>query len=77
MDESNIIPIRLPHGTLAPLDPDKVLSKAIEAGLSEVIVLGYVKDEHGDQVEYFAGTTSDPATLLLLVERFKRDVIFP
>jgi hypothetical protein len=73
MSESNVV--EFTGTTTLSTSPEKVLTKAVEAGLSDVLVLGYI-DKGNDECEpYYAGSSSDLAMLLLLVERFKRDVI--
>lgn len=73
MSESNVV--EFPGLTTLDTSPEKVLTGAIRAGLSDVLVLGYVDKGEGEFEPYFAGSSSDLAMLLLLVERFKRDVI--
>lgn len=63
---SNIID--LPITTRLDLDPNKVLDKAREAGMTGVVVLGYDADED----EYFASSYADGGDVLWLLERCKK-----
>ena len=57
--------VDLPVITSLDLDPRRVLAKALEAGLSEVVIIGHTKD--GD--EYFASSISDGGSVVWMLER--------
>lgn len=64
--------IDLPVITNLDLDPQRVLTKALDAGLTGgVVILGYDKD--GD--EYFASSISDGSSVLWLMERLKMKLL--
>lgn len=69
MSESNIIPLDLV--TRLDIDADRVLQRAMEKGLKQVVVLGY--DADGD--EYFCSSIADGGTVLWLLERFKLQLL--
>lgn len=54
--------------TRLKLDPQRVLSKALDAGLTSVVVIGY--DEKGDF--YFASTEPDGPSVLWDLEKAKQ-----
>jgi len=62
---SNVIPLR----TITTLDlpPERVLNGAIEADLSEVVIIG--RDQEGN--EYFASSIADGADVIWLADRMK------
>lgn len=62
---SNVVD--LPVITTLDLDPQRVIAKALEAGMTEVVIIGYDKD--GD--EYFASSVSDGGDVLWHIERAK------
>lgn len=62
---SNVID--LPVVTKLDLDPQRVLQKALEAGLTEVVIIGF--NPNGD--EYFASSVSDGGAVLWHLERSK------
>lgn len=57
--------IRFPGASTVDIPAESILKDAIEAGLTDVVVMGWTKD--GD--EYFAGTTSDARTVQFLANR--------
>lgn len=57
----------LPVMTTLDLPAERVLQGAVDAGMTEVVVLGY--DAKGD--EYFAHSHADAGRVLWLMERFK------
>lgn len=61
----------LKTNTRCELTPERVLSSAAEAGLSSVLVLGW--DKNGEL--YAAGSAGDDANTLLLVEKFKHELL--
>lgn len=63
--------IDLPVITKLDLDPQRVLAKAVDAGLTDVVVIGY--DADGD--EYFASSVSDGGSVLWLIERAKTKLL--
>lgn len=62
---SNVVD--LPLITKLDSDPHRVLTKAIEQGMTDVIVIGY--DSEG--VEYFASSMADGGRALWHLERAK------
>lgn len=62
---SNVI--ELPVITTLDIDPSRILSKAMEADLKEVVVTGFTKDGQ----EYFASSVSDAAQVIYHGERVK------
>lgn len=50
---------------------ERVLRKALECGLDNVVIAGYDKDGE----EYFAASIADGGTVLWLVERLKRQLL--
>lgn len=63
--------IQLHTETVLDIPVERVLQAAVDAGLRQVVVLGYTPE--GD--EYFASSTPDAATMLWLVERFKKRLL--
>ena len=63
--------ITLHTETTLDLPPDRVLEAAV-GKLSTVLVLGY-DAETGEP--YFAGSSADRGGALLLIERFKRQIV--
>lgn len=59
--------ISLDIQTTVDLPPDQVLGKAIEAGLSQVIVIGV-----GPDGPYHASSIADTPEILFRMEMFKR-----
>lgn len=61
------------RGLITRLDipPERVLQRAQEAGLTDVVILGYDKDG----AEYFASSASDGGTVLWLLERLKMQLL--
>lgn len=59
--------VTLPVVTTLPLNPERVLSAAIGAELTEVVVIGYTKDG----TEYFASSVADGGSVLWHLERAK------
>lgn len=62
---SNVV--ELPIVTRLDLDPQRVLAGAMEAGMTEVVIIGYDKD--GDEV--FRSSLADGADALWHLERAK------
>jgi hypothetical protein len=60
----NVIYLPIPDGM--DMDPDRVL-RAAEGRLKKVLILGITKDG----LEYFAGSLSDGAEVLWMMERLK------
>ena len=60
-------------GGITKLDipPERVLSAALEAELSEVVIMG--RDQEGN--EYFASSIADGADVIWLAERMKLKLI--
>lgn len=63
----------VPLGGITKLDlpPERVLNAALEADLSEVIIMG--RDQEGN--EYFASSIADGADVVWLAERMKIQLI--
>lgn len=59
--------VLFPGITTLDIEPQRVIDSAAEAGLTDVVVLGY--DKNGD--EYFASSVADGAEVLWLLERLK------
>jgi hypothetical protein len=59
--------VDLPVITRLDIPPEKVLSRALEAGLTDVVVIGY----DADGQEYFASSKADGKDVLWLLERGK------
>lgn len=57
--------------TRLDIPPEKILQKAIEAGLLEVVIIGY--DADGD--EYFASSQGSNADVLWHLERAKHSLM--
>jgi hypothetical protein len=57
----------LPVVTCLDLPPERVLQAALEAGLTEVIIVGYAADGS----EYFASSVGDGGDVLWHLERAK------
>lgn len=51
--------------------PERILQKAAEAGLTDVVILGYDKDGE----EWFASSVSNGAEVLWLLERLKLELL--
>jgi len=62
--------IKFPGGTRLDIDPDDVLAGAM-GELQQVVVIG--RCHNGD--DWIASHTCDPAQILLLVERFKFNLL--
>jgi hypothetical protein len=60
-------------GGITKLDipPERILSAALEAELSEVVIMG--RDQEGN--EYFASSIADGADVIWLAERMKLKLI--
>ena len=58
----NVVPLGIP--TTEDVPPEKVLRSALEAGLTEVVVLGYDKDGQ----EYIASSEANGCNILWLME---------
>ncbi len=63
--------VTFPGITTLDIPPERILQKAGEAGLMDVVVLGY--DKNGD--EYFASSVADGAEVLWLLERLKLQLL--
>jgi len=63
--------VELGNVTKLDIPPERILNKAFEAGLTEVIIIGYAKD--GDF--YFASSQADGGDVLWLLEMVKRKLI--
>jgi hypothetical protein len=59
--------VDLPLITKLDIDPQRVLTKALEQGMTDVIIIGY--DSEG--VEYFASSMADGGHALWHLERAK------
>jgi hypothetical protein len=59
--------VLLNNVTNLDLPPERVLDSAMDAGLKDVVVIGYTSDAH----EYFASSSADGGTVLWLLERTK------
>jgi hypothetical protein len=66
---SNVV--TLPVITTLPLDPNRVLRRALEAGMTEVVIIGYTKDGE----EYFASSVGDGGSVVWHLERAKHKLI--
>jgi len=63
--------------TFNRIEPNKVLSEAI-GKLDEVVVIGFTKEEHiteDDNGFYCASSTADVGTVLLMIEKFKQQIM--
>ena len=56
-----------PHPSRIDLPVGKILKEASEAGLTEIVICGYDRNQN----EYFAASIADGAETLWLLERFK------
>lgn len=65
--------IRPDFVTKLEIDPERVL-EAARNQLSEVIVLGWEKDESGRGAFYFAASDADASRALMLILRAQRDI---
>jgi hypothetical protein len=63
--------VDLPVITKLKLDPQRVLARAAEAGLTDVVILGYDKDGK----EYFVSSMPDGGDVLWLVARMSRKLL--
>lgn len=54
--------------TRLDLPPERVIAKALEAGLVNVVILGHTEDGQ----EYFASSLADGGDVLWLLERCKK-----
>ena len=63
--------VNLDIPTLADMPAEKILNAAISQNLGEALVVGW--RENGDL--YFAGTTSNVAEVLLLLEMAKKEIL--
>ena len=61
----NVVPLRCV--TSLPLDPNRVIRSALEAGMTEVVIIGYTKDGG----EYFSASIGDGGDVLWHLERAK------
>lgn len=66
---SNVV--ELPVVTRLDIDPQRVLAGALEAGMQQVVIVGYDKD--GD--EFFASSLADGADALWHLERAKMKLL--
>jgi hypothetical protein len=60
-----------PHETRLDISSEKVLTKAIEQQITDVIVIG----RKPDGSEYFASAIADGGDVLWLLERMKRELL--
>lgn len=65
--------LRPGFNTTLPLTPERILDAAKDK-LSEVIVLGWVKDDSGNGDFYFAASDADMSRALMLLLRAQRDI---
>ena len=65
MSNDKVVP--LCTATALDLQPDKVLQGAIEACLTDVVIMGYLPDGR----EYFASSNADDAEVLWLARRLE------
>jgi len=63
--------VELGNVTKLDIPPERILNKALENGITDVIVIGYDKD--GDF--YFASCQADGGSVLWLLEMAKRKLI--
>lgn len=70
MSNDKVVPLK----TVTSLDlpAERVLQAAVEAGLSDVVILGYTKD---DDREYFASSIADGGSVLWLMKRLERELL--
>lgn len=61
----NVVPLNCI--TTLPLDPNRVIRRALESGLTEVVIVGYTKDGN----EYFAASIGDGGDVIWHLERAK------
>lgn len=66
---SNVI--ELPVITTLDIPPERILRKAIDADLQEVIIIG--TSQEGDM--YFAGSMADGGNALWLIEKAKKALL--
>ena len=59
--ESNVV--SWPHVTVAPMTPEKILTRALKAGVEPLITVGYDRDGK----LYVAGTHSEVADIMVLL----------
>lgn len=71
MDDEKGNVVTLGGPTRLNIPPERVLSAALSADLSEVVILG--RDQDGD--EYFASSIADGADVVWLAERLKLKLI--
>lgn len=64
-DDDNIVDF--PGISKLDLDPARVLQKALDAGMTEVVIIGYDRDGG----EYFASSKADGAQVVWHIERAK------
>lgn len=67
---SNVV--ELNNITTLDLDPERVLSRALREGLSQVVIVGFDKDDN----EYFASSVSDGGSIIWHLERAKHRLLF-
>lgn len=65
----NVVELRVI--TSLPLDPNRVLRRALESGMTECVVIGYTKDGG----EYFASSVGDGGDVLWHLERAKHKLL--
>lgn len=63
--------VDFPGITKLDLPPERIIQKAAEAGLTDVVILGYDKDGE----EYFVSSVADGAEVLWLLERLKLQLL--
>jgi hypothetical protein len=63
--------VNFPGVTTLDFPPESIIQKASEAGLTDVVILGYDKDGE----EWFASSVADGAEVLWLLERLKLQLL--
>lgn len=71
MQEDNVIDIEVT--TNLPLTAEKILDAAKEYDLTDALIIGYDADDE----LYFAGTTSNVATVNLMLDQAKQFILDP
>lgn len=70
-EESNVIVLPLPNGTVLDIPPDRLLEAAKQADLETVVIIG--RDKNGDL--YFSSTTGYLPEVLWDIEEAKQEVM--
>ena len=63
--------VTFPGITTLDLPPERIIQRAADAGLTDVVILGYDKDGE----EWFASSTADGGEVLWLLERLKLQLL--